>query len=105
VSATLLSTASHGDIRVHGFEMQKALSGITSHDEVVTIPLFDNDQDMERLATLVEKRLAKSPEGVPGFLVRGHGLYAWGHSLAEAKRHVEGLEFLCQCLWQQRLAK
>jgi methylthioribulose-1-phosphate dehydratase len=38
-----------------------------------------------------------------GFLVRGHGLYAWGETLAAAKRHVEGLEFLLSCLWQERL--
>ncbi|MDR5106194.1 class II aldolase/adducin family protein, partial [Salmonella enterica subsp. enterica serovar Derby] len=38
-----------------------------------------------------------------GFLVRGHGLYCWGSQVAEARRHLEGLEFLFQCELQRRL--
>jgi len=38
-----------------------------------------------------------------GFLVRGHGLYCWGRQVAEARRHLEGLEFLFQCELQRRL--
>ncbi len=38
-----------------------------------------------------------------GFLIAGHGLYAWGRDVAEARRHVEGFEFLCECLWQEML--
>ncbi len=32
-----------------------------------------------------------------GFLLAGHGLYTWGDSLEEAKRHVEIFEFLFEC--------
>jgi methylthioribulose-1-phosphate dehydratase len=35
--------------------------------------------------------------------VSGHGLYAWGKDLAEARRHVEGFEFLFACAWQEKL--
>jgi methylthioribulose-1-phosphate dehydratase len=38
-----------------------------------------------------------------GFLVRGHGLYCWGKQVEEARRHLEGLEFLFQCELQRRL--
>jgi len=31
------------------------------------------------------------------FLIRGHGTYAWGKDLSEAKRHLETLEYLCHC--------
>jgi ribulose-5-phosphate 4-epimerase/fuculose-1-phosphate aldolase len=31
-----------------------------------------------------------------GFLLRRHGLYSWGIDLAQAKRHVEILEFLLE---------
>ena len=41
----------------------------------------------------------------PGFLIAGHGLYAWGRNIDEARRHVEGLEFLFECLWQESLAR
>ena len=32
------------------------------------------------------------------FLLRRHGLYTWGATLAEAERHVEILEFLFETL-------
>jgi methylthioribulose-1-phosphate dehydratase len=37
-----------------------------------------------------------------GLLVRGHGLYAWGRDMAEARRHLEGLEFLFACQLELR---
>ena len=37
-----------------------------------------------------------------GFLVRGHGIYAWGADLASARRHLEGWEFLLACEMQRR---
>ena len=29
-----------------------------------------------------------------GYLIDGHGLYAWGRTMAEARRHLEAFEFL-----------
>jgi methylthioribulose-1-phosphate dehydratase len=37
---------------------------------------------------------------VHGFLVLRHGLYTWGRSVAEARRHVEIFEFLLEVLWR-----
>ena len=39
---------------------------------------------------------------VPGFLLAGHGLYAWGATAADARRHVEALEFLLACRLEER---
>jgi ribulose-5-phosphate 4-epimerase/fuculose-1-phosphate aldolase len=33
------------------------------------------------------------------FAMRKHGIYAWGTSLFEAKRHLETVDYLCQCEW------
>ena len=33
-----------------------------------------------------------------GFLLRGHGLYTWGATIADAERHVEILEFLLETI-------
>jgi methylthioribulose-1-phosphate dehydratase len=33
---------------------------------------------------------------IPAFFIQGHGLYAWGATPQDAKRHVEILEFLFQ---------
>ena len=29
-----------------------------------------------------------------GYLIDGHGLYAWGRTMVEARRHLEAFEFL-----------
>ncbi len=87
-------------VRTEGFEMHKAL-GLRSHESVVEIPVFANDQDTSRLASAVAARLGAGAL-VPGFLLAGHGLYAWGATAADARRHVEGLEFLLACHLEER---
>ncbi|AEF44018.1 Methylthioribulose-1-phosphate dehydratase [Serratia sp. AS12] len=103
VNATVLSRVERSDgLVLQGYEMQKSLGGQSSHLDSVMIPIFDNDQDIPRLAA----RVAAYAEVTPlqyGFLVRGHGLYCWGRQVAEARRHLEGLEFLFQCELQRRL--
>ena len=37
-------------------------------------------------------------KGAHGFLLRRHGLYTWGENLAQAKRHIEILEFLLETM-------
>jgi len=105
VTATVLSRASGSNLALSGYEMQKALSGGQSHEQSVDVVIFDNDQDMPALGKQVEKAWADGRFAVPGFLIRGHGLYAWGNSLGDAQRHVEGFEFLFACAWQEMLAK
>ena len=49
----------------------------------------------------LQKRLKKVWENSGGlryaFILKGHGLYAWGKNISEAKKHMEGLEFLFSC--------
>ncbi|AXW85781.1 methylthioribulose-1-phosphate dehydratase [Lonsdalea britannica] len=103
VNATVLSRVEKSDALIlEGYEMQKSLAGQRSHLDQVNIPIFDNDQDIPALAERVAARHASTPLRY-GFLVRGHGLYCWGQSVQEARRHLEGLEFLFQCELQRRL--
>lgn len=104
VFATVMSRATRTALTFSGFEMQKAIAGIRSHDDAIDIAVFDNDQDMPALAGKVAAAWAAGNIAVPGFLIRGHGLYAWGTNLDEAQRHVEAYEFLLQCAWQDSLA-
>jgi methylthioribulose-1-phosphate dehydratase len=50
---------------------------------------------MGELSARVATTLRQNP-GIHGFLLREHGLYTWGQSLQEAKRHVEILDFLLE---------
>ncbi len=105
VNATVLSRRAGSEVRFAGYEMQKAFTGVISHEESVNVVVFDNDQDMQALAGQVGEAWADGRFTVPGFLIRGHGLTAWGTDIASAQRHVEGFEFLLQCAWQELLAR
>ncbi|KFK92373.1 MULTISPECIES: methylthioribulose 1-phosphate dehydratase [unclassified Serratia (in: enterobacteria)] len=103
VNATVLSRVEKsGALVLQGYEMQKSLSGQHSHLNRVEIPIFDNDQNIDALAARVAA-YAETTALPYGLLVRGHGLYCWGKQVAEARRHLEGLEFLFQCELQCRL--
>lgn len=102
VASTVLSRVEVGDwLELSGYEMQKALSGNTTHDEVIRLAIFDNTQDIAALADQVAAHWQTQPLRW-GFLVSGHGLYAWGRDIAEARRHLEGLEFLFACALEMR---
>jgi methylthioribulose-1-phosphate dehydratase len=104
VWGTILSDLYAGDrgFAIHGYEMLKGLYGVRSHDHREWIPIVENDQDMIRLAADVRGELAGHP-AAHAFLLRGHGLYTWGQSLAEAERHVEILEFLFEVVGRRTL--
>lgn len=106
VANTVLSLHSHDakHLAVRGYEMQKALTGITTHETTLKLNILDNNQDMQELAKVLEQRWL-TETFIGGFLVRGHGLYAWGNDLAEAKRHIEGIEFLLSCELQKKLIR
>ena len=89
-NSTLLSMKSQNKIIVSDLEMLKGL-GFKTHDVKVTIPVIENSQDMKYLATIAPSYINKE---VPGLLLKGHGIYAWGQSVQETKRHIEIFEFL-----------
>ncbi len=91
------SHASQGGIALEGYEMLKGLEGVRTHKHREWLPILENSQDMVELGERVSKTLRDSP-GIHGFLLREHGLYTWGASLQEGKRHVEILEFLMEVL-------
>jgi methylthioribulose-1-phosphate dehydratase len=97
VWSTMLSelySAERG-LRFSGFEMLKGLEGVRTHEHAEWVPILENDQDIPALARRVETVMKQSP-AIHGFLLRGHGLYTWGDDLAQARRHVEILEFLLE---------
>ena len=88
-------------LRLSGFEMLKGLEGVRTHEHTEWLPILENDQDIRALVPRVEAVLEQSP-AIHGFLLRGHGLYTWGGDLAEARRHVEILEFLLETTGRMR---
>ena len=91
-------------IRLEGYELLKILRGIETHETTVEVPVFENDQDIARLSRVVEAHM-NSGHAQHAYLIRGHGLYAWGATVEEARHRVEALEFLFECELYERLLK
>lgn len=88
--------AGQGSVRLEGWELQKAVTGIDSHASLVELPVFGNSQHMPDIMAEVDAWL-DSGKPLHGYLIEGHGLYTWGRSMGEARRHIEALEFLLSC--------
>lgn len=97
VWATLLSDefAAQGGFSITGWEMLKGLAGVQSHQHSEWLPILENSQDMAALAQTLATILQAQP-AAHGFMLRGHGLYTWGQTLSDARRHVEIFEFLLE---------
>ncbi|MFK2875587.1 methylthioribulose 1-phosphate dehydratase [Rhodanobacter hydrolyticus] len=88
--------ARDGLIRLEGWELQKAIAGHTTHESVLEIPVFPNTQHMPELVARVDAWL-DAGKPLAAYLIDGHGIYTWGRDMAEARRHLEALEFLLGC--------
>ncbi len=97
VYPVLISSQLADKLIVSGYEIQKGFEGQTTHDNTIEIPIFDNTQDITAFAKTLFQNKSKIQNHT--FLMRKHGTYAWGRTLFEAKRHLETLEYLCQCEW------
>jgi len=103
---TILSDlhAPEGGVSIEGYEMLKGLQGVRTHEHKEWLPIIDNSQDRRALAELVGKTLNEH-KAAHGFLLRRHGLYSWGDTLAQAKRHIEILEFLLETMGRTALIR
>jgi methylthioribulose-1-phosphate dehydratase len=96
---TILSDlyAAEGGVAIEGYEMLKGLQGVRTHEQSEWLPIIENSQDMPALAETIAQTLNEH-KAAHGFLLRRHGLYSWGETLAEAKRHIEIFEFLLETI-------
>lgn len=103
---TMLSDlyAREAGINIEGYEMLKGLQGVRTHEHSEWLPIIKNSQDMPALADTITDTL-NNYRDAHGFLVERHGLYSWGDNLAQAKRHIEILEFLLETLGRTLLIK
>jgi methylthioribulose-1-phosphate dehydratase len=89
--------AANCQLILDGWKLQKAFTGVKSHLTPVRVPILHNDQDIQALAAVAERELGSERDGAitaPGYLIAGHGLYAWGRTPGDAQRHLEAFEAL-----------
>lgn len=94
INPVLISTMHKDSFEFEGYEIQKGFKGQTTHDTKVSIPIFDNTQDMVDFGSTLRTHASSLENHC--FIMRKHGTYAWGKDLFEAKRHLETLEYLCE---------
>jgi methylthioribulose-1-phosphate dehydratase len=104
VWSTILSDyhVGHGGFFIEGYEMLKGLEGVKTHEHREWLPIVENSQNMEALASEISG-LLDTNANIHGFLIRRHGLYTWGKNLTEATRHVEILEFLLESVGRRQM--
>lgn len=96
MTATLASRLFKTEVVLQDYELLKALSGIETHETRVIIPIFPNDQNIVRLAAEVDRYIDQHGN-IHAYIIAGHGLYTWGHSVQQALRYLEALDFLLSC--------
>lgn len=89
-----------GAITIEGYEMLKGLAGVKTHEHTERVPIVENSQDYVALAHVIENVIRDNPY-IHGIYLRRHGLYTWGGTVSEAKRHIEIFEFLFEVLGRQ----
>ncbi len=95
VWGTILSDLMYvdGAITLHGYEVLKGLSGVETHDHTEVVPIIENSQDQIAQSHVLQNVLLEAGD-IHGIYIRRHGLFAWGETVAEARRHVEIFEHL-----------
>lgn len=83
-------------VRLSGYELLKVLDGVFDPELEIEIPVFANTQDIGELAGRVDTAMVAG-RARHGYLIRGHGLYVWGETVAQARHRVEALEFMLEC--------
>jgi methylthioribulose-1-phosphate dehydratase len=83
-----------GRLILNDYELLKAFRGVTSHLHTESVPIFPNTQNIPELAKAVDEYLKFENQNSHGYLIVGHGLYSWGATADEARRHIEAYEAL-----------
>jgi methylthioribulose-1-phosphate dehydratase len=79
-------------VELEGLEMLKGI-GLPAEGPAVRVPVVPNSQDMVHLCGCIEQ--SRDPQ-VPAVIVAGHGLYAWGKDIRQARHHTEVVGWLLE---------
>ncbi len=103
VWGTILSDVffEQGAIEVSGYEILKGLPGVKTHEHTERVPIVENSQDYVALSHVIENVVRDNSKNIHGIYLRRHGLYTWGETVADARRHVEIFEFLFEVIGRQ----
>lgn len=87
---------------IKNLELLKGFSGIKTHDISIQIPIFENTQDITTLSKVIEPSLTLD-QNCYAILLQGHGIYVFGKSVKETKKHLEVFEYIFSYYLQKKL--
>lgn len=93
--------AKSGRIIFEDYELLKAFAGNSTHEADMVVPVFANTQDMPALVRQIDAFLDRE-QITHGYLIEGHGIYTWGKTMDDARRHLDAFEFLLNCELEMR---
>ncbi|MCO6511772.1 MAG: methylthioribulose 1-phosphate dehydratase [Aridibacter famidurans] len=82
-----------GAIVIEGQEMLKGLAGVKTHEHREEVPVIENSQDYDALSGQI-REIVSARSDIHGIYLRRHGLYTWGDTIEDARRHIEIFESL-----------
>ncbi|MGN8769731.1 methylthioribulose 1-phosphate dehydratase [Paenibacillus barengoltzii] len=91
--------AADGGVPLKGNELLKSLE-IWETQAEVRVPILPNAAELPAILKQIPGSLDTR---VPALLLQNHGVYVWGTNIAEAKRHLEALEFMFEALYRSLL--
>lgn len=95
LAATVFSKLIKADQHLFcGYDLQQAIQHQQHNTSGLNLAILDAHTSWPLIADELARR---QHELASGFLLRGQGLYVWGDSLEQAKRHLEAWEFLLCC--------
>ncbi|WP_119395415.1 methylthioribulose 1-phosphate dehydratase [Salinibius halmophilus] len=102
VASTVLSMAlgAMESLPLRGYEVLKAFPHISSHEQSLLLPIFENSQTMADIAQAFANWRLAHPECC-AYIIRGHGIYTWATDVDTCVRQIEALEFLLECELQR----
>jgi methylthioribulose-1-phosphate dehydratase len=102
VAATVLSRQAGNVLILQGYELLKLFDGHSDPQQPLSLPVFENEQDIAALAAQIDQAMDNYGTG-HAYLIEGHGLYTWGANIQQARLRVEALEFMLACELQQTM--
>ena len=100
--AAMLATLQSGShFTVTHLEMLKGIKGV-GYQDVHSVPIIDNTPHESDLADSLAAAIEQAEPNCHAVLVRRHGVYVWGDTWVDAKRHVECYDYLFQAANEMR---
>ncbi|MCJ1334745.1 Methylthioribulose-1-phosphate dehydratase [Bachmanniomyces sp. S44760] len=87
--------------QIKGIPKGKGKEGMLGYHDTLKLPIINNTAHEEDLTSSLEAAMEEHPDAY-AVLVRRHGIYVWGDTVAKAKTQAESLDYIFQLAVRMR---